>query len=206
MKYCAALLSLILTGCQSNNQAATDSRAAGGAPDSAVLIPKGPLYSSIKEPSQTAYHFLLWYKKNRGSVGYMNLVENADAQDTTQFYAVDFAATEEYLAEINKSGLVSKAYLAKWQKYFRQKADSLRVHPQNDGPPSGFEFDLVTNSQEPEIYLDNPQKATQRTALITPTQAVVRLDFTTQKEYPDYRFFYLSRTKSRWLIDSIIVK
>ena len=204
MKYSATLLVLALTGCQANDQAVTNVGTPNTAPDS-TAITKAPLYSSIKGPAQAAYDFLTWYKNNQESVGSMSLVDNADGQSTSKYYAVDFGATEEYLDQINRSGLVSKSYLAKWEKYFQQQDDSLQRHPQNDGPPSGFESDLVTHSQEPEVYLANPRNAKQRTELITPNRAVVRLDFTTQQEYPDYRFFYVSRINSRWLIDSIAV-
>ena len=196
MKYYLAFLLITLASCHSNEEQPN-------ATDSAATAPKAPAYSAINEPAATAYNFLTWYKKNQDNVNAIGFIDNDEAVDSTKFYSVNLPATEEYLSALNKSGFVSKAYLDDWRKYFRQQADSLRAHPQNDGPPNGFQFDLVTRSQEPEIYLENPRKAQQHTQLLAPNRALVRLDFTTQAEYPDYRFFYLSRPNSKWLIDSI---
>lgn len=196
----AALLVLALTSCHSNDQPGTGSAVI----DSAAVTAKAPQQSTMTGPAQVAYGFFIWCKNNQAPLDSINIIGDT-GKGTPKYYKVDIAATEKYLAVIDKSGLVSKAYLAKWQKYFRQQADSLRVHPQNDGPPNGFDFNLLTYSQEPELYLANPRKAKQHTELLTPNRAVVKLDFTTEPKYPDYRIFHLTRTNSTWLIDSITV-
>ena len=41
-----------------------------------------------------------------------------------------------------------------WLKYFKDRSQYLLENLQNEGPPEGFEFDLVLITQEPELVLN----------------------------------------------------
>ena len=43
-------------------------------------------------------------------------------------------------------------------KYFTDKASYLKENLQNEGPPEGFEFDLILITQEPELILNAIEK------------------------------------------------
>jgi hypothetical protein len=153
------------------------------------------------QPSQAVVGFLNWYKQHLLTAGSINFIDNA--QDTSKAYAVNLAKAEAYLAGLKKSSYLSDAYLDGQRRYFRRMGDSLRVHPQKDGPPAGFDFDLVTQSQEPGIYLEGADRARLATAYPSPTQAVVTADFMPAPGETDRRVFYLRRGPAGWLIDSL---
>lgn len=74
--------------------------------------------------------------------------------DTTSFYAVSMPVAEDWLARLRQSGHFSAAYVQDWRSYISSYADTLQKHPQNDGPPEGFSYDLLMLSQEPDTRLE----------------------------------------------------
>jgi hypothetical protein len=147
--------------------------------------------------------FLQWYQHHLRMADSIPFIDNATGQRPGKFYRVNFPQAEVYLALLQQSGYVSAAYLTKGRRYFRQQDEALRQHPQNEGPPPGFDFDLVTSSQEPSIYLQGASKARLRTAYPTVQQAIVTADFRVDSTEMDRRIFYLRQYPTGWLIDSI---
>ena len=114
-----------------------------------------------QELTKTVINFLNWYKANHSRLSSIELVKNSNNEvfDSTKFYTVDFEATDRYLSELKKSTCISEAYLNKWRDYFKTCEANFKKNPQNDGPPDGFEYDLVMLSQEYDDDLNNINKA-----------------------------------------------
>jgi len=99
---------------------------------------------------ETVKAFLRWYKTNytkANSFGYTY-------QDKQGNFHVSVAQGEEYLKFLKSSGYIAAKYVELWLQYFKDKADYLEKNLQNEGPPEGFEFDLVLITQEPELMLN----------------------------------------------------
>lgn len=99
---------------------------------------------------QSVKGFLEWYKTNytkSNSFGFTY-------QDKQGNFHVSIPQGEEYLSFLKSSGYISDKYVDIWLKYFKDKATYMEENLQNEGPPEGFEFDLVLITQEPELVLN----------------------------------------------------
>lgn len=145
--------------------------------------------------------FLTWYGKNLTKLSEMELVNNSYGEmvDTPKFYSVNFENTEKYLTEFKKSGLFSEKYIESQRNYFKKCESDFIAAPENEGPPSGFDYDIVLKSQDIEIEeLKRDLKiknlyATEKTAKLTADFGVY------------YKLnFILSKENDVWKIDDII--
>lgn len=145
--------------------------------------------------------FINWYGKNQTKLSQIELVNNSHNEiiDTTKFYSVNFENTEKYLTEFKKSGLFSEKYIESQRKYFRDCESDFIAEPENDGPPSGFDYDIVMKSQDfeiEELIRDLKVKnltVTEKTAKLTADFGIYyKLNFT------------LSKENEVWKIDDII--
>tara|TARA_R110000868_G_scaffold173512_2_gene409651 strand:- start:1188 stop:1811 length:624 start_codon:yes stop_codon:yes gene_type:complete len=145
--------------------------------------------------------FINWYGKNQTKLSKIELVNNSrnEINDTTKFYSVNFENTEKYLAEFKKSGLFSEKYIESQRKYFKNCESDFKAEPENDGPPSGFDYDIVMKSQDfeiEELIRDLKVKnliVTEKTAKLT----------------ADFGIYYklnltLSKENEVWKIDDIV--
>ena len=145
--------------------------------------------------------FINWYGKNQTKLSQIELVNNSHNEiiDTTKFYSVNFENTEKYLTEFKKSGLFSEKYIESQRKYFKDCDSDFIAEPENDGPPSGFDYDIVMKSQDfeiEELIRDLKVKnltVTEKTAKLTADFGIYyKLNFT------------LSKENEVWKIDDII--
>jgi hypothetical protein len=145
--------------------------------------------------------FINWYGKNQPKLSKIELVNNSQNEiiDSTKFYSVNFENTEKYLTEFKKSGLFSEKYIESQRKYFKDCESNFIAEPQNDGPPSGFDYDIVMKSQDfemSELIQDLKIKnlsISEKTAKLTAFFGVYyKLNFT------------LSKENEVWKIDDII--
>jgi hypothetical protein len=151
------------------------------------------------ESTQTVISFLRWYKANYEKIiqNQNILVNNAGSDDTTKTYSVNFSETDNYLILFKSSGYVSDFFLDDWRKYFAECEEYFKNNPQIDGPPDGFNFDLILLTQEVEEIL----KAIDHLKVIEEEEndsaALVKVDIM-------MRFsFRLSKVNNKWLIDKI---
>lgn len=100
---------------------------------------------------QTVTGFLHWYKANYTEANSFGFT----FQDKKGNYQVSISQSKKYLEFLKSSGFISEKYVIAWLKYFKDKAQYLQENLQNEGPPEGFEFDLVLITQEPELVLNN---------------------------------------------------
>ncbi len=144
--------------------------------------------SSQDKPETVVYKFFKWYFDNK-----INEMELTNWNDPNmKFYRVNFTATENYLKKIQTTGFASKAYIDHWRTYFKKCDEAFLKEKQNDGPPMGFEFDFVTNSQEkPEKVLASDFKLLE----IKGTKARVN--------YGGYLAYLLQLEEGKWKITGI---
>lgn len=145
--------------------------------------------------------FINWYGKNQTKLSQIELVNNSHNEiiDSTKFYSVNFENAEKYLTEFKKSGLFSEKYIESQRKYFKDCESDFIAEPENDGPPSGFDYDIVLKSQDfeiEELIRDLKVKnltVTEKTAKLTADFGIYyKLNFT------------LSKENEVWKIDDII--
>lgn len=97
-------------------------------------------------------NFLKWYQLNYIEINSISLVDLKEDSLAAQ-YEINLKNIERYLDIFKKSGYVSEVYINNMRDYFKKANENLLKTKQNDGPPEGFESDLVLFTQEPEDIL-----------------------------------------------------
>lgn len=138
--------------------------------------------------------FLRWYKIHIDSSSRIILVR----QRPQEPYSVDLKKGEQYLAHLRSSGFLTEAYLGEWRQYFRDRNEGFRAHPQTEGPPLGFEYDLVLLSQDVDQQLKELSTLKINEVSIRKDRATVQ--FTLLFEYE----IRLRRQNNRWVINEIL--
>jgi len=151
-----------------------------------------------KESLQTVISFLKWYKANYKDVNRYELVNYKESlHDSTKYYSVNFAETDKYLEKLKSSKLLSNEYLETWKSCFIKYEQNFQENPQNDGPPEGFDYDLVILTQEPEETLSSIEKPIVINVTESSEKATVNLNIYMKLS------FKLSKIDGKWLIDKI---
>ncbi len=159
-------------------------------------VVKSVLNTKTISPDSTIINFLKWYHDNESRLNKIQLVKGG-YPDTTTFYRVDFSQTENYLAELKKSGFVSDKYLSDFRIYFSKADADLKKDPQNDGPPAWFDADLVMKSQDYDDVWNNLEKAKTTIKEITDNSAEVFIQF-----QPNYKMkCHFTKIGNSWLLD-----
>ncbi len=152
------------------------------------------------DPARTAVAFLKWYRDHLSELNRIRLVNQpGSGGDSTQVYSVNHAGTEAYLAALERSGYVSRRYLDAWREYFRQGDQSFRADPQSEGPPRGFDYDFVFQSQDYMTELTQMEQLTATPLPAAPGQATLLVAFPTGHQLR----FWLAAAGNAWLIDRI---
>jgi hypothetical protein len=151
------------------------------------------------EPTGVIYGFLEWYKNN-----YIRLYEyRLTVTDSSGNYQVDKKACEGYLSELKASGFISDEYLKLWNRYFDDQSVKFKMYTQNEGPPEGFDFDLVLHTQEPEVVCKVLKNMKFTYKEKSDGKVVVHAD----TGWPDWIYvFELTRINHHWYIDYISLK
>lgn len=161
--------------------------------------------AAASNPEKTVREYLHWYTANHNKLP-TNFVEKVGGQDTTGYYAVNFQVTENWLTAVRKSGLLSKTYLQHWRSYFKQYADTMHLHRQNDGPASGFEYDFLMLSQEADVRATELQAGTFTTRMTSATSAIVVALGPQHEGWREGLTFKLTQAATgKWLIDAVSV-
>jgi hypothetical protein len=137
--------------------------------------------------------FLSWYKANFNVLNTLQLVDLIEDSSTAR-YRLIFANAEKYINQLQSSGFFSEKFLTDKMRYFKEKDQSFLKNNQSDGPPLGFESDLLLFTQEPEILLgqSNSLKVEQISA------SIVRLN-----SIENNLFFHVVTEGDRCVIDKI---
>ncbi|WP_225309460.1 hypothetical protein [Larkinella humicola] len=137
---------------------------------------------------------LNWYKNHIDSVSRIILVDQKPGKP----YAVNFKNGEKYLAYLRSSHLLTNTFLNEWRIYFRQRQQGFQLTQQNEGPPTGFEYDFVLLSQEVDLQLESLNKLKITKVTVRKDRASVAFDLLASYECK------LVRTNGVWLINEIL--
>lgn len=118
--------------------------------------------------------FLKWYKTNFEKINKIQLI-NFDLNDTTSFYTLNNNIAAQYITYIKNSNLFSNEYIENLNKYLLEKGAYLNKIKQKDGPPIGFDFDLILFTHEQNYYLDNINEL-QYTTQQYPSFTIIKID------------------------------
>ena len=146
-----------------------------------------------QDPLQTVKDFLNWYGVHYKEATSFGLVNQGNGAN----YSVNFEETEKFLAYMKSSGLVSDAYLNNFRSYFKEAEESFIKDPINEGPPPGFDFDIVLLTQEPELVIEKGKNPTVIFSSIKDDVATLNLDVDMKLQ------FTLTRENGNWKIDAI---
>ena len=138
------ILTFTLLSCKSNSESDLTT------PDAEITTTEMDISNDTIAMIGVAKTFLKWYKNNYEKANNFGFTY----QDKQGNYQVSVAQGEEYLNFLKRSGYISDKYVELWFQYFKDKAKYLEENLQTEGPPEGFEFDLVLITQEPEILLN----------------------------------------------------
>ncbi len=114
--------------------------------DQCDIKPSIIVFSDSTKMVQTVKQFIRWYKHNYQKMYSRPLVK----KDTDGNYEVDLPECKRFLETLRSSGFISNTYCSLREQYFTDKQKNFKEFPQNEGPPEGFDFDLVLITQEPE--------------------------------------------------------
>ncbi|MBF9238393.1 hypothetical protein I2I05_13390 [Hymenobacter sp. BT683] len=184
---------LLFTACSGPQEAKTPPQA----PTPPAVRPSG-------SPAATVRAFLTWYLQHQDTLNSLPVVPGLLDEDTTQVYAVDFQAVEDYVRLLQRSGTVSPLYLQAHRRYFQQCADSLRAHPQTDGFIEGLNYDHILYTQAGDIQTQFVLRSqpTRVTVGADTAQVVYRFTETQTSEGPPLAFS-LAVEQGRWMITAV---
>ena len=146
-----------------------------------------------RQVRQVIVSFLNWYKTHMQAINRRPLVNMPVGKP----YSVNLTNGEYYLAYLKSSHLLSDSYLNQWRTYFKEHNTSFRQNPQDEGPPDGFEYDLVLQSQDVEKQLAALKSLKITNVTIDRNQATVALTLLGVFE------FRLVRQNNQWVINEI---
>lgn len=153
----------------------------------------------VSQASESVIGFLTWYKVHMMDLNAFKLVTN-NGNATPQPdkpYSVNFSETEKYIAALKASGFISEKYVENTRAYFKKWNDTLKVEKQYDGPPMGFDADLIMLSQDFDLnFLDQVKINTHPGGTYN---AHVMLEF----PYGLKLAYAMSLENGKWLIDDI---
>lgn len=145
------------------------------------------------DPLQTIKDFLNWYGVHYKEANSFGLVNQGDSVN----YSVNFEETEKYLAYLKSSGFVSDEYLKAFRKQFREAQYFFEKDPINEGPPQGFDYDIVLWTQEPDLVIEKGKNPILLSSEIHDDSATLRLEMYMKLQ------FVLTKKDQKWLIDKI---
>jgi len=172
---------------------AKQSDVAGGMPQSDPALERG-LSPDEELARQTVVSFLAWYKNHIQEANRIPLVNQTEGEP----YSVNLENGERYLRYLKSSHLLTDAYLNNWITYFKERQEAFRQSPQSEGPPMGFDFDLVMLTQDVDMQLAELETVKMDEVSVINDEAM--LDFTLLDSYK----FRLVRQNRRWLINEIV--
>lgn len=155
--------------------------------------------SDSSAAAQTTIEFLKWYRDHIKELSQITLINQTDQGNTTQSYSVNFPGTQAYLEAFKQSGYVSNQYINSWQDYFQKSEQAFKDSPQHEGPPQGFDYDFVFNSQDYEEELTQMEQLTITPLSIDSQKSTLLVAFPTSHQLK----FGLTKQADKWMIDQI---
>ena len=152
-----------------------------------------------QSPISTIKAFLDWYGKNYKSLYRFNVTYT----DTLGNYRVNIPDCTRYFNSLTTSGFISQEYVRLWSDYCVSQDQKFVITPQNEGPPEGFDIDLVLLTQEPEEVTKQYNNFSYVISKTDASTSTILVD----TRWPDWVYvFELSKINERWYIDYISIK
>ncbi len=185
------LIALLLNGL---NSVSTDRLTNVMAPTPSDTATRSDVSPDTRQVWQAVITFLTWYKDHMGEVSRFALVNQTPGKP----YSMNLKNGERYLTYLKSSHRLTDAYLNQWRIYFKERQAGFRQSPQYEGPPTGFDYDLVMLNQDVDMQLASLKILKMGRVVVSNDKATV--GFTLQDTYE----FRLVRQKGRWLINKIL--
>lgn len=148
-----------------------------------------------QQARQTVVSFLTWYKDHIQEANGITLIN----QNPGKPYSVNLKNGEQYLNYLKNSQLLTDAYLNQWRVFFKERQEGFRQSPQYEGPPTGFDYDLVMLNQDVDTQLASLKSLKMGKVVATNDNATVRFNL-----LDTYYEFRLVRQNGRWMIEEIL--
>jgi hypothetical protein len=152
-----------------------------------------------KQPAGTVLKFFEWYRSNVNQLKKIQLVGKSTNADSSIYYVVNVAGTEQYLNELQKSGFVSDQYIASRRAYFKKCSEDLQKAPQTALPVKGFDIDQVMLAKDYEEDLAKIEKSTVDAENIANDEGFVTLGLPTAGRLK----VKIAKEGDKWLITDI---
>jgi hypothetical protein len=153
-----------------------------------------PGKTDSENAGKVVVNFLNWYKTHMDEANRISLVN----QQPGKPYSVNFKNGERYLSYLKNSNALSDSYLNEWRIYFRQRSEGFRLTRQAEGPPTGFEYDLVLLSQEVDKQISAMDSLKINKVTVSKSKATVQMTLLDSYE------FRLIRHNNQWMINEIL--
>lgn len=114
----------------------------------AALLIGVPLHAKAKSPRETVAGFLKWYAANYDRAYSFELI------NTRGRYTVNLEGCRQYLAFLRSSGYLSDAFLDRMMGDFKGYEAIYKKDFVDDGPPEGFDYDLILRTQDIDDTLE----------------------------------------------------
>ena len=178
-------ITILYTSCSSKQNSEEGNKAES-------LTPASPA-------SESVIGFLTWYKLHMMDLNAYKLVTNNgnETPEPGKPYSVDFAETEKYINALLASGFVSNKYAANRRTYFNKCDEALKVEQQYDGPPMGFDADLIMLSQDFELDFLDQVKINSHPGGTDNAHIILEFPYGLKLAYA------MSIENGKWLIDDI---
>ena len=152
-----------------------------------------------KQPAGTILNFLRWYRANVPQLKKIELVSHSTNPDSSQYYVVNEAGAEQYLAALQKSGFVSDSYINHWRLYFKKCNDDLKKTPQTEAPVKGLDFDLVMLAKDYDDDLAKIETSTVENLSVANDQGTITIGLPTVGHLK----YWIAKQDGKWLIEDI---
>jgi hypothetical protein len=146
---------------------------------------------TLETPPQAVRSFLYWYRNNIDRLNKIQLVDQSPGKP----YSVNKTNVAKYLVELKKSGFLGKKFLKSIEHYIDICDANLLKIKQTEGPPEGFDMDMVLLMQDYESDFKLLDKA--KASSLTKT----KIKFTFASE--NFLVFRMAQIKGKWFVESI---
>ena len=174
------------------NRASLDKPCVPYTPSTSVIA--SGISPNAQQARQTVVTFLTWYKNHIQAANRIPLVN----QNPGKPYSVNLKNGERYLAYLKSSQRLTDAYLNQWRVFSKDRQEGFQQSPQYEGPPTGFDYDLVMLNQDVDMQLASLKSLKMGKSVVANDNATVK--FTLLDTYE----FRLVQQNGRWLINEIL--
>ncbi|MFB9078205.1 hypothetical protein ACFFLS_17160 [Flavobacterium procerum] len=146
---CISILILGIQSCQNKD----NSELKNNSIIESDSIKKKEINSGVdaKEQIELVKNFMKWYIKNLDALYKFNTIAgggNVAENEEPQNYYVDFNEVENYIVALKESGFLTDNFLKNEKQTFIEGDKYFKEHPENDGPPYGFDYDRFFFTQD----------------------------------------------------------